>query len=47
MGVMGVFIHRVWELVPAADDRATVLFAFTFIVPLDVALPHAPVKDTV
>ena len=45
--VIGVLIHKVWLLVPAADVKVTVLFGVTVIVPVAVTTPQPPVSVTV
>ena len=45
--VIAVLIHFVWSLVPAADDKVTVLLAVTVILPVAVTVPQPPVNVTV
>ena len=45
--VMAVLIHTVCVLVPNAELRVMVLSGVTVIVPVDVIIPHPPVKVTV
>jgi hypothetical protein len=45
--VIGVLIHTVCALVPAAEVSVMVLFGVTVIVPLAVIIPQPPVKVTV
>ena len=45
--VIAVLIHFVCASVPAADDKDTVLFRITVIVPVVVIVPQPPVRVTV
>ena len=45
--VRTVLIQTLWELVPAAELKATVLLGVTVIVPVAVIVPQPPVKVTV